>query len=588
MSQYYSRRQLYSLGEPLGDSATQTKVGGGRIYGGGGGGGGGGHNTGPQGGGGGGGGGGYGGGVGGNQYGENDGAYSGSNGGSLVPSGCVETDSGLGASADGKVIISYVSPSRLFSGGDISFDGYTWTHTYTTDTPASESIFTTKGAPSGFGPFVEVAQGWTKINGEWKQFFPSTGKITFNPDGTLDLTTSQGVLSGVLPADAAKLAQGVNNTNAGQLDYASSVRASNQLFYLSQVTPYPITANNVIAPNAFSSGAVVVIDKNGNPVDIADSSDPIGTFLNYVFDPTLDGGNEAQQNSFISCIQAAEYVQAVNNSLSGTTNTYTFTVPPGIFQVTIDAVAGGGGGGGGEEVGVGDAGGGGGGAGYVQGQTMTVSPGEQLTITIGQGGGGAPVVGRTTGAPGGAPGSSTAITGLDGHIVVTGGRGGGGGASADTGGGGGGKIICTKLYELGLLPKDIYEADQAFGARLVESYPDIYNGYRAWAEIVVDWMNGQGPKMMPWMSDDEFSTAAQQWSTRWAQAIATPWANWMAHKNDRTGLALMIVGTPISYAVGVWRRIFGPARKPAGFVKGLALIAVFVLLRAIVLIGKGK
>jgi hypothetical protein len=36
----YSRRQLYALGEPLGDSATTHKVGGGRIYGGGGGGGG--------------------------------------------------------------------------------------------------------------------------------------------------------------------------------------------------------------------------------------------------------------------------------------------------------------------------------------------------------------------------------------------------------------------------------------------------------------------------------------------------------------------------------------------------------------------
>lgn len=34
----YSRRELYALGEPLGNSATQNKIGGGRIYGGGGGG----------------------------------------------------------------------------------------------------------------------------------------------------------------------------------------------------------------------------------------------------------------------------------------------------------------------------------------------------------------------------------------------------------------------------------------------------------------------------------------------------------------------------------------------------------------------
>ena len=36
-----SRRDLYAMGEPFGDSATQRKVGGGRIYGGGGSGGGG-------------------------------------------------------------------------------------------------------------------------------------------------------------------------------------------------------------------------------------------------------------------------------------------------------------------------------------------------------------------------------------------------------------------------------------------------------------------------------------------------------------------------------------------------------------------
>ena len=145
------------------------------------------------------------------------------------------------------------------------------------------------------------------------------------------------------------------------------------------------------------------------------------------------------------------------------------------------------------------------------------------------------------------------------------------------------KIICTKLYELGLLSEEIYRADQEFGTELVKNYPDIYNGYRAWAEIVVDWMSGEGPQMMLWIKDLEQRKQAQiAWSRGWAEKIATPWANWMATRNNRTGLALMIVGTPISYTVGVWRRIFGPARKPAGFVKGLALIGIFVLLRGIV------
>jgi len=160
------------------------------------------------------------------------------------------------------------------------------------------------------------------------------------------------------------------------------------------------------------------------------------------------------------------------------------------------------------------------------------------------------------------------------------------------GGGGGGKIICTKLYELGLMSKDIYEADQAFGAKLVQTRPDIYNGYRAWAEIVVDWMDGHGPKMMPWMTDEEFSTAARKWSTTWAQDIATPWAEEMAHRVGRkqhgnlTGRMIMAAGIPICKAVGVWQRWFGAGKKPAGFGKGLMLIPVFVMFKVVAELGR--
>ena len=166
-------------------------------------------------------------------------------------------------------------------------------------------------------------------------------------------------------------------------------------------------------------------------------------------------------------------------------------------------------------------------------------------------------------------------------------NGGGGG-----GGGGGGKIICTKLYQLGLLSKEIYQADQEFGAELQKTRPDIYNGYRAWAEIVVDWMDGQGPKMMPWMSDEQFSQAAKQWSTAWAREIATPWAKHMAYKINRaekdniTGKIITLAGIPICKVVGVWQRVFGPSRRPAGFGKGLMLIPVFVLFKTLATLGK--
>lgn len=154
------------------------------------------------------------------------------------------------------------------------------------------------------------------------------------------------------------------------------------------------------------------------------------------------------------------------------------------------------------------------------------------------------------------------------------------------------KIICTKLYDIGLLPKNIFEADQAFGTELIKNHPDIYNGYVAWAQIVVDWMSGKGPKMMPWMTDEEFSKSIKVWSTNWTQDIATPWANWMAYKmgignkSSKTGLALMIIGTPLCKVIGMWQRIVGKSKKPAGFITGLSLIAIFAVLKLVATIGK--
>ena len=165
-------------------------------------------------------------------------------------------------------------------------------------------------------------------------------------------------------------------------------------------------------------------------------------------------------------------------------------------------------------------------------------------------------------------------------------------ADAPGGDGGSGKIICTKLFELGLMSEEIYLADQAFGAELVQRSPDIYNGYRAWAEIVVDWMDGHGPKMMPWMSDEEFSAAAKKWSTTWAVDIATPWAEEMAYVMGKkstgslTGRMITAAGIPICKAVGVWQRVFGPSKKPAGFGKGLMLIPVFIMFKLVAELGR--
>lgn len=93
-----------------------------------------------------------------------------------------------------------------------------------------------------------------------------------------------------------------------------------------------------------------------------------------------------------------------------------------------------------------------------------------------------------------------------------GGDAGGGGGD----GGGGSKIICTKLYHLGKMPQEIFEADQAFGEILVRMQPQTYAGYVVWAKHVVRWM-----------SRDDFIGKAVVAITN---AIATPWSVAMAEE----------------------------------------------------------
>ena len=153
------------------------------------------------------------------------------------------------------------------------------------------------------------------------------------------------------------------------------------------------------------------------------------------------------------------------------------------------------------------------------------------------------------------------------------------------------KIICTKLFDIGLMKQSIFEADQAFGERLKVTNPDVYLGYIAWAEIVVDWMSGKGPNMLPWLGQKGQETT-KKWAIDWAYDIATPWAEEMAYSMNKketgsiTGKMLSIAGLPICKAVGLWQKYIGPSKKPAGFIKGFSLVLVFVIFKLIVKFGK--
>lgn len=113
----------------------------------------------------------------------------------------------------------------------------------------------------------------------------------------------------------------------------------------------------------------------------------------------------------------------------------------------------------------------------------------------------------------------------------------------------GDKIICTELYARGLMPKHIYEADQAFGRMLWADDPHAMAGYHLWAPTVVRWM--QSSRIV----------------TVITRAIALPWARQMAFimgvepKGSALGAALMAVGLRVCRIVG--RRSSARAHRAA-------------------------
>jgi hypothetical protein len=128
-------------------------------------------------------------------------------------------------------------------------------------------------------------------------------------------------------------------------------------------------------------------------------------------------------------------INCMANTVSFTTpGTYTWTVPAGLTSISVVATAGGGGGGGLSGPNPGPAGG----AGAVVTSTLSVTPGEVLSLVVG-GGGQAGANGSSVGGgfyygAGGGGGGSTNIDAGSSDQIIAGG--GGGGGSYDGGGGG--------------------------------------------------------------------------------------------------------------------------------------------------------
>jgi hypothetical protein len=153
-----------------------------------------------------------------------------------------------------------------------------------------------------------------------------------------------------------------------------------------------------------------------------------------------------------------------------------------------------------------------------------------------------------------------------------------------SGGGGddcGSSIICTKLYQLGLLDKTTYMADEMFGAQLRAKDPDIYYGYINWAKHVVGWMSGDNPDVMFWIRDPEIRRQIEtELAIKIAEGIARPWAEHMSFlmgmrdSDNKYGKFIMKYGSKISKLFAHTK--FGD-KKPNKFARYMMIAALVML-----------
>ena len=142
--------------------------------------------------------------------------------------------------------------------------------------------------------------------------------------------------------------------------------------------------------------------------------------------------------------------------------------------------------------------------------------------------------------------------------------GGGLGDDGSGAGGGGAKVICTELYYQGLLDQEVYVLDQQFGHWLAKHDPVAYWGYRAWADILVKYMRGQGrpiiPRLLFWLSQAEQQALSQKLALSLARFIAEPFAYELARRvrpGSRPfrplGWLTVSLGLPVCKLIG-WAR----------------------------------
>lgn len=141
----------------------------------------------------------------------------------------------------------------------------------------------------------------------------------------------------------------------------------------------------------------------------------------------------------------------------------------------------------------------------------------------------------------------------------------------DGGGGGGSKVICTALYQMGMMPEELYDHDQRFGKWLYENDPVAYKGYRKWADVLVKYMNGQGrpllPSLMFWKTSEQKQELSRRIAVRVGNFVGYSFATEIARRAGQNvpfslkGWLIVSVGLKVCKAIGYAYGLHKKSRK---------------------------
>lgn len=328
--------------------------------------------------------------------------------------------------------------------------------------PEEGDIFYSDGTPRTEGP-------WVYQNGAWAQF--STGAaitvvddLTLTPQSADPGTPVQGML---FSSDGTSRAAGLWYYNGTGWVQLTGVR-SQEFAYKTRFTVRAASTANVVLANQVENGdsfggvtlvtgdlvllknqttasenGVYVVQVSGAPV--RSTSYDSASELTYarVF---VSSGTNANNTYF----QTAVLTSLSDSQVWSTTpQSYSFTVPAGVYQLQAKGCSGGGAG---SRSGTDNSGGaaGGGGGGLIFDSHIDVMPGTVLAINLGLGGlanggdGGDTTITGTgvsitiPGGTGGGAGGNASTAGFDGASIPEAGLGGSGGAASGGSGGGGG------------------------------------------------------------------------------------------------------------------------------------------------------